>query len=297
MSVRDFLRAVGIDDLDAFDAAAKWAATATATDRRRLTIPLGHRVCGDQVIDELWHLSLSDGPDAHLAVSGRTGSGRSTLLRAMALSLAACYGPDRVGLAFVDLFGGATFAGMENLPHVRDGRAPRAVRDLLDWLDAELRMRERYGVRTDLVVFIDETVHLSVPEQSVETLSAFSELAKRASWLGVHLVWGSESHTRAGTRGALDNFGSRCVLSVSDRQCALDMVGVDDPFTAPVGQLCGWFRSAGPWTARQLVMLNANAPLHAAVRDDGVAAPSQGDALLQRLVCAAPYQPRFTVAR
>jgi hypothetical protein len=54
----------------------------------------------------------------HGLVIGATGSGKSELLRTLVLGLAATHSPEKLNLVLVDFKGGATFAGMADLPHV-----------------------------------------------------------------------------------------------------------------------------------------------------------------------------------
>ncbi len=48
---------------------------------------------------------------------GATGSGKSEVLRTLVLTLAMTHPPDRLSMVLVDYKGGATFAGLETLPH------------------------------------------------------------------------------------------------------------------------------------------------------------------------------------
>ncbi|MFH4233656.1 FtsK/SpoIIIE domain-containing protein, partial [Acinetobacter baumannii] len=49
---------------------------------------------------------------------GATGSGKSEFLRTLVLSLLATHSPDQLNLVLVDFKGGATFLGLEGVPHV-----------------------------------------------------------------------------------------------------------------------------------------------------------------------------------
>lgn len=49
---------------------------------------------------------------------GATGSGKSEFLRTLVLSMATTHSPDALNLVLVDFKGGATFLGLESLPHV-----------------------------------------------------------------------------------------------------------------------------------------------------------------------------------
>ena len=54
----------------------------------------------------------------HGLVIGATGSGKSEFLRTLVLGLAMTHSPEQLNMVLVDFKGGATFAGMSELPHV-----------------------------------------------------------------------------------------------------------------------------------------------------------------------------------
>ena len=54
----------------------------------------------------------------HGLVIGATGSGKSEFLRTLVLGLAMTHSPEQLNMVLVDFKGGATFAGMSEMPHV-----------------------------------------------------------------------------------------------------------------------------------------------------------------------------------
>ena len=54
----------------------------------------------------------------HGLVIGATGSGKSEFLRTLVLGLSMTHSPEHLNMVLVDFKGGATFAGMSELPHV-----------------------------------------------------------------------------------------------------------------------------------------------------------------------------------
>ncbi len=99
---------------------------------------------GSDAHGPVWLDLVAQGP--HALIAGTTGSGKSELLVAWVVALAALNPPSRLSFLLVDFKGGAAFAPLADLPHVvgilsdLDGRlAARAVESLR----AELRRRER----------------------------------------------------------------------------------------------------------------------------------------------------------
>lgn len=224
---------------------------------------------------------VADGP--HVAVGGTSGSGKSELLRTIAVSLAARHPPDRLRFLGVDFKGGATFDGLARLPHcagvVTDldvGQAPRLVTSLT----AELRRREAVlraaGVaRCDdlaepldrLVVLVDEFQALVAEHPEVQ--ASFADLAARGRSLGLHLVLGAQRPVGAMRDALLANLQARVCLRVTDAADALLLVGSG----APAG-----FGAHGP--GRALARTAAGAVELDVVRADA--------SLVERVVRASP---------
>lgn len=166
-----------------------------------------------------------DGP--HALVGGTTGSGKSEFLRTLALAWAHRASPRELQLLLVDFKGGATFAGLVDLPHtiglITDLDPVIAERTLLG-LRAELQRRERLlvelGVRDAaeapqriprLVVLVDEFAALI---EAFPMLHApFADLSARGRSLGVHLVLGTQ-HPAAVVRDAV---AANCAVRVAFR--------------------------------------------------------------------------------
>ncbi|MFD0785491.1 FtsK/SpoIIIE domain-containing protein, partial [Micromonospora azadirachtae] len=82
-----------------------------------LRVPLGVDGDGDPVVVDLKE-SAQGGMGPHGLVVGATGSGKSELLRTLVAGLAAKHSPELLSFVLVDFKGGATFAGVTELPHV-----------------------------------------------------------------------------------------------------------------------------------------------------------------------------------
>jgi len=164
-----------------------------------LNATIGVDATGPTLID-----LVAAGP--HAIIGGTTGSGKSELLIAWALALAATHSPSRLNLLLVDFKGGASFAGLSTLPHcvgvLTDLDVTGAAR-ALESLAAEIRYRERTlaaaGTRSiaeletadgaglaRLVIVVDEFA--AVASVLPELHDLFADLAARGRSLGLHLI-------------------------------------------------------------------------------------------------------------
>lgn len=180
---------------------------------------------------------VADGP--HAIVGGTTGSGKSALLTAWILALAAAHPPERLVLLLVDCKGGATFDPLAALPHVagvvtdlQPEDAERAVASL----GAELRRREQ-AVRDAggqditatalprLVVVVDE--YRALVERAPDLAVLFGDIAARGRSLGVHLVLCTQRPAGSIRDEVLANCPIRISLRVHDSADSRAVVGTD----------------------------------------------------------------------
>ena len=110
----DFMDLLGLGDVFTFDPAPAWRPR-PARDRLRVPIGLGD---GGALIHLDIKESAQQGMGPHGLVIGATGSGKSEFLRTLVLGLAMTHSPEQLNFVLVDFKGGATFAGMAELPHV-----------------------------------------------------------------------------------------------------------------------------------------------------------------------------------
>ncbi|MGO1056147.1 type VII secretion protein EccCa [Crossiella sp. CA198] len=105
---------LNIRDVHTFDVAAQWRPR--LPQRARLSVPIGVTEDGEVVELDLKE-SAQGGMGPHGMLIGATGSGKSELLRTLVLGLAATHSSEILNFVLVDFKGGATFLGMEHLPH------------------------------------------------------------------------------------------------------------------------------------------------------------------------------------
>lgn len=200
-----------------------------------LPAPIGRDADGPVVVD-----LVVQGP--HAVIAGTTGSGKSELLIAWILGIAAGRTPDEVAFVLVDFKGGSAFAPLAVLPHVlatlSDLDARRTQR-AIESLRAELRHRERVladagaraiddlpgGALPRLVVVVDEFA--AVVSASPELHEVFADLAARGRSLGLHLILCTQRPAGVIRDAVLANATLRLSLRVTDRADSVAMLGSD----------------------------------------------------------------------
>lgn len=216
--------------------AGRWDAAARSNS---LAVPLGYAAGGARILD-----LHSDGP--HLLVAGTTGSGKSELLRSLALGLALCHAPDKVNLLFIDFKGGSGLGPLTGLVHcvgmVTD-LAPGELDRTLASLRAETRLREEVlaaaraqdltayrAARTPtdpalphLVVIIDEFRMLV--DEAPEALRELMRIASIGRALGIHLVMATQRPQGALSADIRANVTSSIALRVQSGMESVDIIG------------------------------------------------------------------------
>ncbi|WP_030607875.1 type VII secretion protein EccCb [Streptomyces sclerotialus] len=123
----------GIADAERFDVARTWA---QRPPQERLRVPIGVSEDGRPVMLDLKE-AAHGGMGPHGLCVGATGSGKSELLRTLILGLAVAHSSETLNFVLADFKGGATFAGMSELPHVS-----AVITNLADDLTLVDRMRD-----------------------------------------------------------------------------------------------------------------------------------------------------------
>jgi S-DNA-T family DNA segregation ATPase FtsK/SpoIIIE len=208
-----------------------------AKRRGPLQVPLGILDDPTKQWQGQWYLDLTLA-GGHAAVIGGPQSGKTTLLRTLALSLALTHTPQEVGIYGLDLVGGGLQA-LSGLPHVGGvaGRADReraartidSVRAMLDQREELFRVHSIDSVEqlrtlraagrvpelasTEIVLLIDGFGALRDDFEQLD--DAVVDILKRGSGYGIHVVAGMLrwNDVRIATQS---QFGTRIALRLND---------------------------------------------------------------------------------
>ena len=187
-----------------------------------------------------------DGP--HLLIAGTTGSGKSELLQALVVGLAAQSPPGELTFLLIDYKGGSAFAECAALPHVVGlvtDLDDRLVGRVLASLDSEIRRRERVlaaagardraalraagGSMPRLVLVVDEFAALT------NELSGFVPglvgIAQRGRSLGLHLVLATQRPAGVVSPEIRANVAIRVALRMTSAADSVDVIDSADAAT------------------------------------------------------------------
>lgn len=251
----DFTDLLGIGDPAAVDTNTVWRPRSTAD---RLRVPIGVGEDGSPVMLDLKE-AAQEGMGPHGLCVGATGSGKSELLRTLVLGLAVTHSSETLNFVLADFKGGATFAGMSELPHVAAVITNLAddltlVDRMRDSITGELQRRQEllraagnYANLTDyekaraagapleplasLVLVIDEFSELLTAKP--DFIDMFIQIGRIGRSLGVHLLLASQRLEEGRLRG-LDTYLSYRIglrtFSAAESRTAL---GVPDAYHLP----------------------------------------------------------------
>jgi DNA segregation ATPase FtsK/SpoIIIE, S-DNA-T family len=254
---------LGVGSLLTLDVAALRRARAP---RDRLRVPIGNDADGQPVELDIKE-SAQGGMGPHGLVVGATGSGKSELLRTLVLGLAITHSAAELNFVLVDFKGGATFLGLDNLPHVsavitnladelplvdrmRDALHGEVVRrqellraagnfaSLRDYTKAREGARE--GARADeaalppvpsLFVVLDEFSELLAAKP--EFIDLFVTIGRVGRSLGVHLLLASQRLEEGRLRGLDTQLSYRIGLRTFSPQESRTVLAVPDAYELP----------------------------------------------------------------
>ena len=107
-----------------------------SSPRKRLRVPVGVTPSGQPLELDIKE-SAEGGMGPHGLCIGATGSGKSEFLRTLVLAMVTSHSPEALNLILVDFKGGATFLGLDGVPHIA-----AIITNLEDELTMVDRMRD-----------------------------------------------------------------------------------------------------------------------------------------------------------
>ncbi|MGX4655174.1 type VII secretion protein EccCa [Micromonospora sp. SCSIO 07396] len=246
---------LGIRDAHTFDVAALWRTR--APQRNRLTVPIGVTE-GGEVIELDLKESAQGGMGPHGLLIGATGSGKSELLRTLVCALAATHSSEILNLVLVDFKGGATFLGMEKLPHTSAVITNLAdelplVDRMQDALNGEMTRRQEMlrasgysslfdyeKARAAGVQLVPFPVLLIIVDEFSELLSSKSEfmdlfvsIGRLGRSLGVHLLLASQRLDEGRINRVEGHLSYRLALRTFSSMESRSVIGVGKAYELP----------------------------------------------------------------
>src|SRR5690606_4445585 len=240
----------------------------TGLTKDRLRIPIGITENGAPIELDIKE-SAQGGMGPHGLLIGATGSGKSELLRTLVLGMAMTHSSEILNFVLVDFKGGATFLGVENLPHVSaviTNLADEAtlVTRMQDALHGELQRRQEFlraaGNYSSLLDY--EKARLSgepldplptlfvIADEFSELLGShpeFSELfvmsGRLGPSLGVHLLLASQRIQDGKMHKLESHLSYRIGLRTFSAMEARAVSGVPDAYQLPSAPGNGYLRS------------------------------------------------------
>ena len=260
----DYLELLALGDVRGLDPATAWRPRPA---RDRLRVPIGLGEDGSVVQLDIKE-SAQQGMGPHGLVIGATGSGKSEFLRTLVLGLALTHSPEQLNMVLVDFKGGATFAGMAELPHVsavitnlaqeltlvdrmQDALSGEMVRrqELLREAGnyASVRDYERARVGGEdlvalpsLFIVVDEfSEMLSAKPEFIDLFVAIGRLGRS---LGLHLLLASQRLEEGRLRGLESHLSYRVGLRTFSAGESRTVLGVPDAYELPADPGLGYLK-------------------------------------------------------
>jgi DNA segregation ATPase FtsK/SpoIIIE, S-DNA-T family len=251
----DFMELLGMGDVHTFDPTTSWRPR-PARDRLRVPIGLGD---GGSLIHMDIKESAQQGMGPHGLVIGATGSGKSEFLRTLVLGLAMTHPPDQLNMVLVDFKGGATFAGMSEMPHVsavitnlseeltlvdrmQDALSGEMVRrqELLRAAGNYASMRDYEKARAagedlapmpSLFICVDEFSEMLTAKP--EFIDLFVAIGRLGRSMGIHLLLASQRLEEGRLRGLESHLSYRVGLRTFSAGESRTVLGVPDAYELP----------------------------------------------------------------
>ncbi|MFE3497282.1 type VII secretion protein EccCa [Streptomyces sp. NPDC059175] len=251
----EFTDLLNLGDASSVDVGRTWRPRSQA---ERLRVPIGVGEDGAPVMLDLKE-AAQEGMGPHGLCVGATGSGKSELLRTLVLGLAVTHSSETLNFVLADFKGGATFAGMSQMPHVAAvitnladdltlvDRMGDSIRGELNRRQELLRDAGNYANIHDyekaraagaalqpipsLVLVIDEFSELltAMPD----FIEMFVQIGRIGRSLGVHLLLASQRLEEGRLRGLETYLSYRIGLRTFSAAESRAALGVPDAYQLP----------------------------------------------------------------
>ncbi|MFE9399060.1 type VII secretion protein EccCa [Streptomyces flavidovirens] len=264
LSNLDFTDLMGIGDAGSVDVSRTWR---PRTLHERLRVPIGIGESGEPVMLDLKEAS-QEGMGPHGLCVGATGSGKSELLRTLVLGLAVTHSSETLNFILADFKGGATFAGMADMPHTAAVITNLAddltlVDRMRDSITGEMQRRQEL-LRTagnysnlhdyekaraagaalepmaSLVIVLDEFSELLTAKP--DFIDMFIQIGRIGRSLGVHLLLASQRLEEGKLRGLDTYLSYRIGLRTFSAAESRTAIGVPDAYHLPSIPGSGYLR-------------------------------------------------------
>ncbi|ORV14903.1 secretion protein EccC [Mycobacterium celatum] len=260
---RPWQQLLGIDDLPAFAPSVWWS---SRSRRDQLRVPIGTTTAGTPLELDIKE-AAENGMGPHGLCVGATGSGKSELLRTIALGMMVSHSPEVLNLVLVDFKGGATFLGLEKSPHVA-----AVITNLSDEAALVARMREaltgemnrrqellRAAGNLDNITAYQSARHAGTPlptlfiivDEFSELLSqhpdfaeVFVAIGRLGRSLGMHLLLASQRLDEGRLRGLESHLSYRICLKTLSANESRIVLGTSDAYELPNTPGAGYLRAA-----------------------------------------------------
>ncbi|MGW3847011.1 type VII secretion protein EccCa [Streptomyces fagopyri] len=251
----EFTDLLGLGDAASVDTKRTWRPRSLA---ERLRVPIGVGEDGRPVMLDLKE-AAQEGMGPHGLCVGATGSGKSELLRTLVLGLAVTHSSETLNFVLADFKGGATFAGMAQMPHVAAvitnladdltlvDRMGDSIRGELNRRQEMLRDAGNYANIHDyekaraagaplqpipsLVLVIDEFSELLTAKP--DFIEMFVQIGRIGRSLGVHLLLASQRLEEGRLRGLETYLSYRVGLRTFSAAESRAALGVPDAYELP----------------------------------------------------------------
>lgn len=265
----DFLSLLGVGSIDQLTPGTLWQPhTTPETARQRLVVPLGLGDTGRPLLLDLKE-SAHGGVGPHGLCIGATGSGKSELLKTLVLALAVTHSPEELNFVLVDFKGGATFLGLDRLPHTSAiitnlAEESTLVERMHDAISGELNRRQEVlrasgnyanvhdynKARADnpdleplpaLLIVLDEFSELLA--QHPDFADLFVAVGRLGRSLHIHLLLASQRLEEGRLRGLDSHLSYRIGLKTFSAAESRQVLGVVDAYHLPARPGAGYIKT------------------------------------------------------